>query len=230
MDLQSFVLVTCAAHAGLAGLEWNETIGIRVGTVPPFDKAPHDRYFDTLGAWDAEIKQVVIDVERCAEGRSPHARDALIKVVVVHFCARAVVHLGAHPATGKTYVGWDDPRIRFASEASPRRPLVALQPALERERTLFSQILTYLYVISRHSQMMLEPFVRLSRGRFGLYDLDYTRSPFKLLVNPHLRRDWKEEAKADWKHAAAVMALVLGWLTREAPVPRNDSVINPFNT
>ena len=230
LDLQSFVRSACDTLAELAGVVLFETLSFRAGNITAVDDTSHNSFFGTFGAWDAEGKQVVVNIERCSEERSPpHVRNGLIKVVAVHFCASAVVHLGINPKTGKTYVGWDDPRQRFAAEAPPFRPLIALHAALERQRTLFTQILTYVYVLSRHSPVMLEPFAKLSRGRFGLYDLDYTKSPFTPLVDPHLRRDWKGEAEADWKSTAAVMALVLGWLTPEAPVSRDDSVMYPFD-
>lgn len=227
-DLQPFVRVTCAALAELADLLWIETISLQLNTVTPADNPQPNPFFDFFGAWDEARMQVVVDIERCSKEWSPRTRDAMIKVVAIHYCARAVVHLGMHPVTCKRYVGWDNPQKRFASVAMRGVPIAVLRAALERERTAFTQILTYLHLRSLHSRVMMEQFERLSRGRYGFSDLDYTTLPIKLMVEPHLRRDWKEEAKADWKRAAATVAMVLGWLTREAPLPKNDSLIYPF--
>ena len=211
-----------AEIAVLAGVEWTETLTLRAGTIHPPELDQPDPFFDSLGSWDAERREVVVDVERCERKKPVRSTEALIEIVAVHFCAKAVVQLGIHQRTRKLYVGWDAAEKRFAVEPHPLTPHSRFYDTLVREQELFTQIFTYLHLLDRNEVDELGAFHRLSEGHFGLYALDYSGSPCAGLIDSLLVRDWRREADANRSETAAAARQVFGWLTREVPVDRTD--------
>lgn len=129
---RSFVGVG-ADIADLAGLKWTQTLSLRSRTIPPPALDRLDPFFDSLGGWDAAQREVFVDVERCERKRSMCSAKALIEIVTVHFCAKAVVQLGVHPQTGRGYIGWNDPEKVFAAEGHPLKPNHHVYDLLVRE-------------------------------------------------------------------------------------------------
>lgn len=87
---------------------------------------------------------------------------------------------------------------------------------------MFTQIFTYLHLLAANDADELAAFHRLSQGHCGLYGLNYCGSPDARLVHSLLVRDWAAEIKADPNGSAQEARQVLGWLTREKPVEKED--------
>lgn len=208
--------------AALGGVAWMETLSLRAGVVDPRELDRLDPFFDSLGVWNAVRREVVVDVARCKRTNLGCSSIALIEVVAAHFCAKAVVQLGVHPLTKKQYVGWNAPEKRFTTERYALQPPHHYYDSLVREQQLFTQIFTYLHLLARNDADELNAFHRLSQGHCGLYALNYCGSPDAPLIDQLLVHDWQDEAKADRNGTVARARKVLGWLTRDVPLDKED--------
>jgi len=68
-------------------------------------------------------------------------------------------------------------------------------------------------------------FRRLSRGHCGLYEISYGGAPDARFVDKLLQRDRGAEIEADPRSTALKASHVLGWLTRDLSLER-DQLIN----
>ena len=180
-----------------------------------------DPFFGALGCWDPTNSTIHVYGDRCEEAaevlREPPS--ILRYLTVVHFCAKAVVHVGVHPITGKQYVDWDAPRNTFAQEHYPFKPTHRFYDSLVREQEWFTQIFTYLYLKDSNNAGELAAFTHLSQGHFGLYALKFTEA---WRLHNLLKRDWLAETDADPLATAAAASRILGWRTRDVPPEKSD--------
>jgi len=211
-----------AEIAALAGMDWAETPSLDAGTIGPPELDRLDPFFDSLGAWNAATRTIVVDVGRCERKRAKHSANALTEIVVAHFCAKAVVHLGIHPQTAKQYVGWNASGKEFSAEGYPLKPCHRFYDPLVREQELFTQIFTHLYLLAQNIPDELAAFRYLSQGHCGLYALNYVGSPDAHLIHSLLVRDWQSEAEASPVSTAAKARRLLGQFTRGVMVDKMD--------
>lgn len=205
--------------ADLAGLQWNERIGVEwTNTYPPeFDDL--DPFFDSLGTFDLDARRILIYQQRCVRSASLLKAHwpVVVRVVVVHFCARAVVLLGIHPKTGKSYVDAGNPAMMFKNEPYAWRAPHHYYDDLVRQELLFAQIFGYLWLFWNKDAGEKRVFDLLSIGHAHLYSLVPTAH-----VHPLLFRHWKSVIEADQVAAARGAAHALAILTRGVPISRGD--------
>jgi hypothetical protein len=204
--------------ADLAGLEWNERIDVEWTNSYPRQLDCLDPFFDSLGSFDAKAGRIQIYESRCVRSASLIKAHwpLIVRVAVIHFCARAVVLLGIHPQTGKSYINPANASMMFKTEPYPWRATHERYDASVRQELLFAQIFTYISIVMSDQPEEKRLFKLLSIGHADLYSLVPTRC-----IHPLLFRHWKSMIETDPMAAAREAANVLGVLTRGVAITRN---------
>lgn len=210
----------CEDIAEMAGLRWeNQTITTRREDAQPAPVEQIDPFFESLGYWDKDTKTVVVFQNRCARcAERLHASVVTtMRVVGIHHIAHAVLDSGVHPSTGQTLAAAFAASHFFADEAYPHKPNHPHYDALIRDRELFAQIFSYLYLkaYAHHEQVRI--FDELSQGHAGLYDLSPEQH-----VHHLLRRDWRAEINTDWEKVAKLAALTFGLMAGAVSVSKGQ--------
>ena len=212
----------CEDIAALAGLKPFETLRFRYAPVGPAELDSLDPFFDALGAWDPVHRTLTVDDGRCTRAAShlQCSAEDLIRVTGVHFCAKAVVHLGEHPRTGNRYLGWNDPAKSFASETYPLKPNHRFYDPLVREQELFVQIFSAICLLEVCDTIGFKVLLHLSSGHCGLYSLSYSDPMESVYVSSDLRWDWGKEIVSEINAAKRDAKRIFGELTRGVPLDR----------
>jgi hypothetical protein len=199
------VQTICGDIAEMAGLRWeNQTIETRREYAQPAPVERIDPFSESLGFWDKNTNTVVVFQNRCLRcaGLLHASAVTTMRVVGIHYVAHAVLDYGVHPNTGQTLAAAFQSSLAFADEPHSQNPAHHHFDGLIRDRELFAQVFSYLYLKAYADREQLRIFLELSDGHSGLYDLSPER-----YVHHLLRRDWKAEIDADWEKTAKLAAL-----------------------
>ena len=215
----------CSEIAKLAGVTWDEKVSLGPGRIGPAKLDELDPFFDALGSWEPQTRAITIDRDRCTRARKHfHLKgdEDILNAVAVHFCAKAVVHLGVHPETGKQYVDWDDPQRTFANEGYPMKPNHRFYDPLVRIQELFINIFGYGYFYAWKDEGALAAFKKLSAGHCGLYGISY-EAPQRDgdFVRPNsIRLDWLSEIDTGLDPAMKMARHRFGFVTRDVLITK----------
>ena len=167
-----------------------------------------------------------MDAKRCSRLKPPHTSGAVLTTVLIHFCAKAVVHSGIHPETRSTYNDWDNPEKTFGTERHPHKFKYDFLVDLVRQQEFFTQIFTWLYLAPGGDPGITNAFERLSQGWAGLYSLNYDIPLHQSFIEHEwLRRNWREEIASNFEAAKAKAARLLAIYTRGSPLEKWDMVL-----
>ena len=212
MDPQQ-IIKSLAGNAGLTPLG---RIEVREGNLSSLPPASIDPCFDSLGEWNYGTRTITLDDARCRQAADhfmvPYA--SLRTAVLVHFCARVVVQLGIHPETGNAYLHWDDATKMFAREPYSLRPNGHFYDSLVREHLLFAQIFSRLHLKAQNDPNTLKAFELLSKGHYGLYDLNYRDWSDHRFVPSEIQVNWADAIDHDFDFNAERAKSIFIALTR----------------
>jgi hypothetical protein len=209
----------CVALAEVAELQLNESVCCELVNeeMPLLDGV--EPFFESLGAWNADTRTIRIFKKRCvlAAGRFLKSVQSVYEVVLRHFCAHAVAHLGVYPNSSKNLASIFNPQHAFKHEAHTPKPAHHHYDNLIRDEELFAQIFSYVLILQDYHPEERRFFQQISRGHEDLYSLSPERH-----VNHLLRQDWRAQIEGDPKQAAEKAAFIFKLIAGVVP-PREPT-------
>ena len=200
--------------SSLAGFAWADRPSPQIlhNALPQVSLNSVDPFFEILGAWNLEQRQITIDPDRCAWAATrfnTHSR-TIERITTVHFAAHAVLALGNSRRPTRIKTGGLSEK-QYQHEPHWMTCSHHHYDELIRSEELFVQILSYLYLSDpvRSVQDELKAFELLSKGHDDLYSLDYSRKSKYTWIDNGMFRDWKKEISRNRQAASTDLAQLI---------------------